>query len=121
MTGEIITDRTDNFSDAASGVKGAVMLINLFTTKPGMEDQFVEAQTAEYVRLKGKVPGFIGNRLGRAVDGNQIVNVAVFDSVDSYNAWRASDLFTEHLEIIRPLVENSSPGIYQLLYSNGDM
>jgi heme-degrading monooxygenase HmoA len=118
----IVVDRTSNSGTAAQSVEGVVMLVNLFTPKPGMTQAFVEAQTGEYVRLKGKVAGWIGNRLGRAVDGNgQLVNVAMFDSMANYNAWRESALFAEHLDIIRPFVEKSAPGMYELLYSAGDL
>jgi hypothetical protein len=80
----IITDRTDNTGDSASLITGQVLLVNLFTPKPGMADAFIAAQTGEYVRLKGQVKGWIGNRLGRAVDGSgQLVNVALFDSMET--------------------------------------
>jgi heme-degrading monooxygenase HmoA len=117
----LITDRTDNFTASARGVAGAVLLVNLFTPKAGMADAFVEAQTSEYVRLRGRVPGWVGNRLGRSVDGTHLVNVALFDTLASYDAWRESALFVEHLEVIRPFVERSAPGMYEVLYSAGEM
>jgi heme-degrading monooxygenase HmoA len=118
----LISDRTDNLGTVANAVSGAVLLVNLFTPKAGMSDAFIAAQTGEYVRLKGKVKGWIGNRLGRAVDGSgQLVNVALFDTMENYNAWRSSQLFADHVEIIRPFVEKSAPGMYELLYSAGDM
>lgn len=118
----IVTDRTDNSSADAMQVAGQVLLVNLFTPKPGMVDAFIAAQTGEYVRLKGQVEGWIGNRLGRAVDGSgQLVNVALFDSLENYNAWRESKLFAYHLDIIRPYVEKAAPGMYELLYSAGDL
>ncbi len=118
----MVVDRTSNTGDAAKTIDGLVMLVNLFTPKEGQEQAFIDAQTAEYVRLKGKVAGWIGNRLGRAVDGSgQLVNVAMFDSMANYNGWRESALFAEHLEIIRPFVEKSAPGMYELLYSAGDL
>lgn len=117
-----IVDRTSNQSDAALSAEGPVMLVNLFTPKPGMADEFVRVQSAEYARLSGKVAGYIGNRLGRAVDGSgQLVNVALFDSMASYNAWRASRLFADHVDIIRPLIERSAPGIYSVAYRAGDV
>jgi heme-degrading monooxygenase HmoA len=117
---KIISDRTNNSSADAAQVAGQVMLVNLFTPKPGMVDDFIAAQTGEYVRLKGQVKGWIGNRLGRAVDGSgQLVNVALFDSMENYNAWRDSKLFADHLDVIRPFVEKSAPGMYELLYSAG--
>jgi len=117
---KIISDRTNDSSADAAQVAGQVLLVNLFTPKPGMVDDFIAAQTGEYVRLKGQVKGWIGNRLGRAVDGSgQLVNVALFDSMENYNAWRDSKLFADHLDVIRPFVEKSAPGMYELLYSAG--
>jgi len=95
------------------------MLINLFTPKAGMEQAFFEAQSGEYRRLLGQIPGWIGNRLGRSVDGKSFVNVAVFASLADYNAWRDSAIFEEHLDIIRPFVEKSEPGMYEMVYSAG--
>lgn len=118
----IVTDRTDNSNADAMQVAGQVLLVNLFTPKAGMVDAFIAAQTGEYVRLKGQVKGWIGNRLGRTVDGSgQLVNVALFDSMENYNAWRESKLFADHLDIIRPFVEKSAPGMYELIYSAGDL
>jgi heme-degrading monooxygenase HmoA len=121
-TDSIIVDRTDNSNARAMQVAGQVLLVNLFTPKPGMVDDFIAAQTGEYVRLKGLVDGWIGNRLGRAVDGSgQLVNIALFDNMENYHAWRNSQLFADHLDIIRPFVERSAPGMYELLYSAGDL
>lgn len=118
----IVVDRTANQSAEAASIEGVVMLVNLFTPKTGQEQAFIDAQTSEYVRLKGQVAGWIGNRLGRTVDGSgQLVNVAMFDSMASYNAWRESQLFADHLEIITPFVKKSAPGMYELLYSAGDI
>lgn len=117
----LISDRTDNYSPSAQSISGHVLLINLFTPKEGQADAFIEAQTGEYRRLLGKVKGWIGNRLGRSVDGQHLVNVAVFDNLQNYNAWRASDGFSEHLDVIRPFVEKSQPGMYEILYSAGDI
>ena len=61
----MISDRTDNFGEGARSVAGAVLLVNLFTPKAGQEDAFIKAQTGEYVRLRGQVEGWLGNRLGR--------------------------------------------------------
>lgn len=118
----IITDRTNNQSAEAETVGGPVLLVNLFTPKTGKTDEFIAAQTGEYLRLRGMVKGWQGNRLGRAVDGSgQLVNIALFDSLENYNAWRNSQLFADHLEIIRPFVEKSAPGMYEMLYSAGDL
>lgn len=122
MSDPQIKDRTENHSVIAAAVTGPVMLVNLFTPQEGKLDEFVQTQSAEYVRLSGKVKGYLGNRLGKAVDGsNQIVNVALFDSIENYNAWRSSKLFAEHIEVIRPLIEQSAPAMYSIAYSAGEL
>ncbi len=98
---------------------GVVVLVNLFTAKPGKMQDFVDAQTGEYRRLLGKVEGWKGNRLHLSLDGNTAVNYAVFETLAHYKAWRTSELFEEHVAIIAPFVERSEPGIYQPLYEAG--
>ncbi|MEQ9258104.1 MAG: antibiotic biosynthesis monooxygenase family protein [Roseovarius sp.] len=115
----VIFDQTDNTGHAARAVEGPVMLVNLFTPKPGQEQAFIDAQTAEYRRLE--VEGWMGNRLGRSVDGGKLVNVAVFSSLAAYKLWRASDAFAAHVEVIRPHVEQAAPGMYEILYSAGQI
>ncbi len=112
-----IEDRTD----LSGNFRGAVVLVNVFTPKPGQMDAFVAAQTGEYKRLLGKITGWIGNRLHRSLDGKLAVNYAIFESLDTYKAWRDSELFQEHIGIIAPFVERSEPGIYEILYQAGDM
>lgn len=117
-----IKDRTANQDGQALSVGGPVMLVNLFTPMPGKAEEFVRVQSAEYVRLRGRVEGYLGNRLGKAVDGSeQLVNVALFDSIESYNKWRASALFADHMDIIRPLIEKAAPGMYAVAYSFGEV
>jgi heme-degrading monooxygenase HmoA len=116
----VVRDQTDNASARATGIVGRVMLVNTFKPKPGQMQAFIDTQSAEYVRLKNKVPGSIGNRLGRSVDGDELVNVALFADLASYSAWRNSDLFAEHLEIIKPLIESAKPGMYEVIYVGGD-
>lgn len=97
---------------------GAVVLVNVFTPKPGRIDEFVRVQTDEYVRLSGRVEGALGNRLLRALDGRRVVNVASFASVELYEAWRGSDLFNDHLQRIRDLVDTVDPGLYSPVYES---
>ena len=115
----VVVDQTKNTSAQALGVDGPVLLVNVFTPKPGQTQQFIDTQTAEYQRLS--VDGWVANRLGRAVDGDKLVNVAVFESIEKYNAWRDSEAFAEHLKIVSPFIDESAPGMYEILYSAGDM
>ncbi len=97
---------------------GAVVLVNIFTPKGGRTDDFIEAQTAEYVRLKGQVEGALGNRLLKALDGRRVVNIAYFASVALYDAWRESALFADHLDRIRHMVEIVDPALYSPVYES---
>jgi heme-degrading monooxygenase HmoA len=98
--------------------QGSVILVNVFTPLPGMTDAFVEAQTAEYTRLKGLVKGALGNRLLRSLDGKRAVNIAYFESVELYDAWIASDLFADHLSRIKHLVEKVDPALFDVAYES---
>ena len=115
-----ISDQT-NFRTSGKDYDGPVMLVNIFTPKAGQMQNFLDAQTSEYKRLLGTVKGWIGNRLGVSLDGDKAVNVAVFQSREAYEAWRDSDAFAEHLEVIKPFVAEAAPGIYQPLYAAGDI
>lgn len=105
-------------NDKALLDSGAVVLINMFTPKPGRTDDFIRAQTEEYVRLTGQVEGALGNRLLRALDGKRVVNIAYFSSVELYDAWRQSALFEDHLDRIRDLVEDVDPALYSPVYDS---
>jgi heme-degrading monooxygenase HmoA len=110
---DIVQDQTAAPEDTA----GPVTMLNRFTAKPGMLDVFIAAQTSEYIRLKGRVAGWRGNRLLRALDGDHAVNVADFESLAAYRAWRDSALFAEHLAVIRPFVEQAAPVLYETVYA----
>jgi heme-degrading monooxygenase HmoA len=98
--------------------QGSVILVNVFTPLSGMTDTFIEAQTTEYVRLKGLVKGARGNRLLRSLDGKHAVNIAYFESVELYDAWIASELFTDHLSRIKHLVEKVEPALFDVAYES---
>lgn len=113
----VVKDQTD----LSIQTKGKVVLVNKFTAKPGQLDKFIEAQMGEYKRLLGKVEGWQGNRLIKALDGKNAINIAVFDNMKSYTKWRDSKLFKDHVEIIKPFIEKSEPGMYEILYDAGQL
>lgn len=97
---------------------GQVILVNKFTPKPGKLDEFVSTQIGEYKSLTGKVKGFISNQLLKSVDGKFAVNVAIFEDLETYNSWRTSKLFADHLDVIKHLIEKSEPGMYEVVYDS---
>lgn len=104
--------------DLAILAHNPVVLVNVFMPKPGQTDNFIRAQTDEYLRLRGQVEGALGNRLLRALDGQRVVNIAYFASVPLYDAWRTSPLFANHLERIRHLVDAVDPALYTRVYES---
>jgi heme-degrading monooxygenase HmoA len=93
-----------------------VTLINVFTPKPAKQQEFCEVQTREYQRLAGQLKGSLTVNLHRSLDGERVVNYAQFSSLEDFEAWRSSDLFREHFERIRHLVEHAEPRLYEVVY-----
>jgi hypothetical protein len=93
-----------------------VTLINVFTVSPGGQEPFAAAQSGEYKRLRGQVAGSLSANLHRGTDGVTLANYAQFHSMDHYRAWLQSDLMRDHLEVIRPLIQASEPGMYRVVH-----
>jgi hypothetical protein len=55
------------------------------------------------------------------VDGQKFVNDAVFENLAAHKAWRESEAFAEHLGVIRPYIEEAAPGMYEIIYSGGQI
>jgi heme-degrading monooxygenase HmoA len=110
------TTAADVDNDSAGDGTGPVVLINVFTPKPGKLDAFVETQKAELQRLAEQraVKGWRSSRLHRALDGKTAVMVTVFDTIGDHKRWVATAAFAEHLDRIRPLIERAEPGYYEL-------
>ena len=115
------TTAADLDSRPPSDGTGPVVLINVFTPRPGKLDAFVETQAAELHRLTSEqaVKGWRGSRLHRALDGKTAVMVTVFDTIGDHKRWVASPAFAEHLDRTRPLIERAEPGYYQLVAEAG--
>lgn len=99
----------------------AVVVINVFTPKPGRMEAFVAAQTeALQTTLRDRIPGWRGTRMYRALDDSAAALVSTFASVEEYRAWMASDLFARHRETIAPLIERAGPQLYRQVYAAGE-
>lgn len=94
-----------------------VVLINVFTVKPGRLDEFIAVQTAALERFRGQVPGWLGSRLHRALEGDMAVMMSTFDSVDSHRRWHETPDFAAHLSRVRDLVERAEPGFYRMTHA----
>jgi hypothetical protein len=101
---------------ALSGGRDLVTLVNVFTAPPGGHATFAEAQTGEYRRLRGQVPGSLSANLHVGLDGRTLANVAQYRTLDEYRVWIQSDLMRDHALVIRHLIERSEPGMYRVAH-----
>ena len=97
-----------------------VTLINRLVVKPGKMDEFIDAQRRYAAALKKSPTGIIGGRLYRGTDGISVVLVTQFESMSSQEAIRQLDSFKQHVNMLRPLVESSSPSVFEEAYTTGD-
>jgi hypothetical protein len=95
-----------------------VTVINRIHVKPGKMDEFIETQR----KFAAMVPSdwLIGGRMYRSLDGQSAVLVSTFSSKDAQDRVFQRVDFKEHLQRLQPLVESSSPLLYEEAYTTGD-
>lgn len=98
-----------------------LVVVNVFTPKPGRMDAFVEAQAGGLRRLAGRIPGLRGGRLYRAADGSRAILLSVFESEAQLSQWIGSGEFAAHRERILPFIDKSEAGRYELVYESGSV
>ena len=94
-----------------------VTVINRIMVKPGKMDAFIEAQRAYAAALTSH--GFVGGRMYRSLAGQSAVLVSTFASKSEQEEVMQRADFKEHLQRLQPLVESSSPSIYEEAYTTG--
>jgi hypothetical protein len=69
-------------------------------------------------------PVIIINRLtikpGRGLDNTSAVLVSVFASASAQDEIRQSDAFKAHVSRLQPLIESSTPSVYEEAYTTGE-
>jgi heme-degrading monooxygenase HmoA len=98
-----------------------LVVVNVFTPKPGKLEDFIAAQAAGLTRLRGRIPGLRGGRLYRAEDGSRALLVSAFDSQAKLDEWLASAAFAEHRANLTPFVERSEAMRYRMVYEAGSL
>ena len=94
-----------------------VVVINHLALKPGRMDAFVEAQRAFAASLPPC--GLVGGRMYKSADGLSAVLVSVFESKEAQEGVLERADFKAHLARLRPLVESSSPVLFEEAYTTG--
>jgi len=95
---------------------GPIVLINLFTVKPGRMDEFIELQRRNLELSSGNVPGWRGSRLHRSTDGRTALMMSMFDSIADHKRLRGSSLFAGHIRKLMPLIEGAEPTYYEVVH-----
>lgn len=96
-----------------------LVVVNVFTPKPGQLDAFMEVQRSGLQAFRGRIPGLRGGRLLRGHDDATAMLISMFESRQALEAWLGSPLFKAHVQKLSPLLESTAPRTYELVYENG--
>jgi quinol monooxygenase YgiN len=94
---------------------GQLAHINIFTPKPGMMDEFINAQLQGLPTL-GDIPGSRGSLFYRARDDSHAILIGLFEDEASHRRFMETQAFQRHRERLMPLLEGTRPGFYTLTY-----
>jgi heme-degrading monooxygenase HmoA len=99
---------------------GPLVVINVFTAKPGALDDFLAMQIPALPGL-GAGAAARGSRLYRAEDGSQALMLSVFDTAEDFKRFNESAALAAHRGKMQPFLERAEPGHYELVYQAGEV
>jgi len=98
-----------------------VTLINVFTPKEGKAEEFARAQATDFESFGERLDGAFENSLYISVNGDnkpRVINVARFESLEVFYRSTNSEEFKQHIETIRPLLDQGEPMLCQLVWQS---
>jgi heme-degrading monooxygenase HmoA len=98
-----------------------VVVVNVFTPKPGALDEFLALQIAALPGLRAGASGSRGSRLFRADDNSKAVMVSAFDTAEDFKRFTESAPIAAHRAKMLQFLERADAGQYQLVYQSGDV
>jgi heme-degrading monooxygenase HmoA len=98
-----------------------VVVVNVFTPKPGALDEFLALQIAALPGLRAGASGSRGSRLFRADDNSKAVMVSVFDTAEDFKRFTESAPIAAHRAKMLQFLERADAGQYQMVYQSGDV
>jgi heme-degrading monooxygenase HmoA len=98
-----------------------VVVINVFTPKPGALDEFLALQVAALPGLRAGATDSRGSRLFRAEDNSKAVMVSVFDTAEDFKRFTESAPIAAHRAKMLQFLERAEAGQYQMVYQSGDV
>jgi hypothetical protein len=91
-----------------------VTQMNFLSIKPGKIGEFIGAERG-YASDK-LPPVVIGSRMYRSLDGKSVVRVSQYESIEAHEEVHQDETLRRHIDRLRPLVESSSPTLYEEVY-----
>ena len=98
-----------------------VVVVNVFTPKPGALDEFLALQIAALPGLRAGATGSRGSRLFRAHDDSKAVMVSVFDTAEDFKRFTESTPIAAHRAKMLQFLQKADAGQYELVYQSGDV
>jgi quinol monooxygenase YgiN len=96
-----------------------VTQINFLSIKPDKVNEFFELDRG-FIASASLPKGLIGSRLYRSLDGKSAVRVSQYESVEAHNEYHHNEALQQQIGKLRPLVESSSPALYEEVYTTGN-
>jgi hypothetical protein len=93
--------------------------VSIIRLKPGKFDEFVALQHAQFLRIRGQVPGVRGGRMLSSLEKGVVVLVSAFDTARDGERFRQDPRFIEHLARVGPLIESAEALPVELAYEVG--
>ncbi len=124
-TAELLETRFDHIGQENTcrhgGETGPVVLVSTVTPKPGKTLELIYEEISALYRLAGEAgePGFLSNRVYRALDDRTAVMVSVFETAWHHQRWLKSDFYKEQARRLERLADLVEPGCYELVFQEG--
>ena len=94
---------------------GQLVQINVFKTKTGMMDEFIQMQLKRLPQL-GSVQGLLASRLYRANDDRDAILVSTWENEKAQSLFRESPAFHEQRAVLQPFLDSANPALYTLVH-----
>src|SRR5258708_29137857 len=95
---------------------GQLAHINIFTPKPGMMDDFINAQL-QGLPTFGEIPGSRGSLFYRAKDDSHVILISLFEDEAAHRRFMDTPAFHHHRPRLMQLLQGTKPRYYTLSYS----
>jgi len=98
-TAELLETRFDHIGQENTcrpgGETGSVVLVSTVTPKPGKTLELIYEEISALYRLAGEAgePGFLSNRVFRALDNRTALMLSVFETDWHHQPWPKSDFY----------------------------